>query len=178
MSYTALLPFVDGRLQSGVEFRNAWGGAARIWDALFKAHVPKKHEYDSWICGGGDDKRLWDLAKRLDLPLFERAVHAFTFDRFYVRSENFSKLANDLRAFVQRYPVNGQVDHLPEWARWLDKNHSVEAVGLYGTSVSENPWHRRKQCPTCGNEADETEAVPLTEGTEVYDWLEGLEVPR
>lgn len=173
MSYTALIPFVDGKPQRSIEFRNAWGGCARIWDALFKAYVPKKHEYDSWV-SNPEDRRLWDLAKREDLPLFERAVHAFTFDHFYVRNEHFGRLANDLRLFVEKYPAGERVDHLPAWAKWLDENSSVEAVGLYGTSVGENIWYRAKSCPHYGNETDETEPVPMAEGTEVYDWLDSL----
>lgn len=173
MSYATLILFKDGKPDGGVEYSNAWGGSARIWDALFKAHVPKKHEFDSWMTNNGDDSRLWSLASRADLPMFERAVHAFTFDHFYVRNEHFGRLAADLLAFAERHPADGRVDHLPAWAEWLKKNNSVEAVGLYGTSVSENPWQRSKSCPHCGNSMDETESIPLSEGTEVYDWLDG-----
>ncbi len=171
MSYTKLITFKDGKADGGVEYRNAWGGAARIWTALFDAYVPKKHEHDSWLANNGNDQRLWDLANREYLPIFERAVHAFTFDHFYVRNEHFKRFAADLRAFVEKYPAGNTVDHLPAWAKWLDENNSVEAVGLYGTSVSENVWYRQKTCPTCGHSTDETESVPLSEGTEVYDWL-------
>jgi len=171
MSYTELIIFKDGKADGGVEYRNAWGGSARIWDALFKAYVPKNHEYDSWLANNGDDKRLWDLATRADLPIFERAVHAFTFDHFYVRKDNFRRLAADLQSFVAKYPADGRVDHLPSWVKWLEENGDKEAVGLYGTSVAENGWYRAKTCPTCGNEIDEREPVPLAEGTEVYDWL-------
>ena len=171
MSYTKLIIFKDGKPDGGIEYRNAWGGSARIWDALFKAHVPKKHEYDSWV-SNPNDRRLWDLAIREDLPMFERAVHAFTFDQFYVRKEHFGRLASDLRSFVEAYPPGTCADHLSAWAKWLDQNPTIEAVGLYGTSVSENPWYRAKTCPHCGNSTDETEPIPLSEGTEVYDWLD------
>ena len=171
MSYTTLIIFKDGKPNRGIEYRNAWGGAPRIWDALFNAYVPKKHEYDTWVTSP-NDRRLWDLAIREDLPMFERAVHAFTFDRFYVRSEHFGQLASDFRSFVARYPAGEYVDHLPAWAKWLEENSGVEAVGLYGTSVGENPWHRRKTCPHCGQDIDETESIPLSEGIEVYDWLD------
>src|SRR4051812_45045909 len=103
MSYTALIPFAGGKAQPGIDFKNAWGGAARIWDALFKAYVPKKGEYDSWI-NNPDNRRLWDLASDENVQLFERAVHAFTFDLHYVRQEHFARLAEDLRLFVQKYP--------------------------------------------------------------------------
>ena len=173
MSYCKLITFKDGLADGGIEFRNAWGGSARIWNSLFDAHVPKKSEYDSWV-SDPNDRRLWDLAKREDLPMFERAVHAFTFDHFYVRKENFARLASDLLAFVEKYPAGNCVDHLPAWAKWLEENSSIEAVGLHGTSVSENVWYRQKECPHCGNPTDETEPVQLTEGLEVYEYLESL----
>lgn len=172
MSYTALIVFKDGKPHHNVEFRNSWGGAARIWDALFKSYIPKKHEYDSWI--GGDSDRLWDLVKRNELPLFERAVHAFTFNRFYVIKEHLTKLSEDIRLFVQKYPVlRSHVDHLPDWAKWLDEHPESEAVSLYATSVGENLWYRPKKCPICCQELEDgdLEPVPLSEGTEVYDWL-------
>lgn len=172
MSYCKLIIFKDGKASDGVEYRNAWGGSARIWDSLFKAHVPKKSEYDSWV-SNPNDRRLWDLALREDLPMFERAVHAFTFDLFYVRNENFRRLAGDLLAFVEEYPAGECVDHLPAWAQWLVENIGVEAVGLHGTSVSENVWYRATTCPHCGNATDDMETVPLAEGKEVYDWLAG-----
>lgn len=171
MSCCQLVIFKGGIASDAVEFRNAWGGSARIWDALFKAYIPKRHEYDSWMANNGDDRRLWDLAKREDIPIFERAVHAFTFDHFYVRNENFAKLADDLRTFAGKYPAGECVDHLSAWAKWLEENGTVEAVGLHGTSVSENIWFRQKACPHCGNDTDESEPVPLSEGIEVYDWL-------
>lgn len=174
MSHCKLIAFKGGKIHDSVEYGNAWGGSARIWDALFKAHVPKKGEYDTWLTSP-KDRRLWDLALRDDLPMFERAVHAFTFDLFYVRNEHFARFAADLRAFVEAYPAGECVDHLPAWAQWLEENGTVEAVGLHGTSVSENVWYRATACPHCGNETDEMESVPLSEGTEVYDWLDASE---
>lgn len=174
MSYAEIIPFADGKPQPGVEFRNAWLGAPRIWDALFAAYLPKLHKFDFWGSGPGD-RRLLDLATREDIPLFARAVLAFTFDRYYVRNEHFGKFAEDLRSFVHRYPPDAaQVHHLPAWAEWLDKNGGVEAVGLRPSSSSENLWYRPRICPHCGSETGEKEPIPMVEGTEVYDWLESL----
>jgi hypothetical protein len=176
MSTATLIAFKDGKECGGVEFRNSWGGAARIWNALFAAYVPKKHQWDTWA-SSPDDRRLWDLATRQDLLLFERAVHAFTFDRFYVRRENFHKMAANLREFVAKYPAGESADHLPAWAKWLEDNPTnADAVGLYATSVSENPWRRPKTCEHCGHKTDETESIPLSEGNEVFGWLEGITV--
>jgi hypothetical protein len=98
-----------------------------------------------------------------------------TTEMINVRKENFGRLAADMRSFVAKYPAGERVDHLPAWAQWLDENGDKEAVGLYGTSVAENLWHRAQTCPHCGNSTDETEPVPLSEGTEVYEWLERLQ---
>ncbi|SRR6266576_2920495 len=171
MSYCKLIVFKDGKADGGIEYRNAWGGPARIWNSLFAAYVPKEHQYDSWLSNNGNDQRLWNLATRKDLPMFERAVHAFTFDNFYVRREHFGRFVSDLRSFVIKHPSEG-VDHLPAWAKWLEENSGVEAIGLHGTSVSENIWYRHKTCPHCGSTMDETEPVPLVEGHEVYEWLD------
>ena len=169
MSYTELIIFEDGKANYAIEFSNAWGGSARIWTSLFDNYIPKVNSYDSWLTV--KDNRLWDLAKRSDLPLFERAVHAFTFDKFYVKRENLLRMANDLKLFVGKYPIEGRVDHLLAWAKCFEDNQNVEAIGLYGTSVSENLWHRYKECPHCGNTTDETEGTPLSEGKEVYEFL-------
>lgn len=173
MSYTSLIPFVGKQPQSEVIFGTSWGGAARIWDALFGAHVPKEHEFDSWIIDP-HDRRLWDLAFNTDLPAYERAALAFTFDLFYVRNDHFGNLAGHLRLFVRKYPVIGaHADHLPAWARWLEEHlqGEVEAVALRCTSVTQNLWHRPTKCEHCGNLTEETEPVWLCDGTEVYDWL-------
>jgi len=177
MSYTSLIIFKGGKAAQQVGFRNAWGGSARIWDALFTAYVPKRGPYDSWLTGDGDDKRLWNLVDSKELTDFERAVHAFTFDLFYVRNEHLGNLEADLRAFVVKYRRPGKVNHLPAWAQWIEGNPTVEAVGLYGSSVGENLWYRNKSCPHCGHAIDETEPVPLTDGIEVYDWLVSRDRP-
>lgn len=165
MSYTKIVIFKDGLPTDGVEYRNAWGGAARIWNSLFEKYVPKEHEYDTWLTtNNGNDSRLWDLAKKQEIPMAERAVHAFTFDHFYISNKNFKRFAGDLRSFVSRYPRKDKVDHLSAWAEWFD-NSEAEAAGLYATSVSENPWCRYSEEDSCNK------PVFLSEGTEVYNWL-------
>jgi len=168
MSYCKLIIFKNGIPSDGIEFRDSWGGAARIWNSLFDAHVPKTGEFDSWMT---NPTRLWNIASMNGVSLCEKAVHVFTFDKFYVEQKNFKCFASDLRQFVKMYPVPERVDHLPEWAMWFDENVEVEAVGLYATSVSENLWYRHKHCEHCDSETDEREPVPLTEGKEVYAWL-------
>lgn len=165
MSYCQIIPFAEGLPQSGIEFRNAWGGAARIWSALFDAYLKNPAiPYHNWM-GNSDD--LWELAKREDLPVFERAVHASTFDHAYISRENFGRFAADLRQFAEKYPVPGAVDHLVPWADWIEGS-DAEAVGFHGTSVAENPWW------VWDEEKDESTPTPLEDGFEVYGWLESL----
>jgi hypothetical protein len=98
--------------------------------------------------------------------MHERAVHASTFDHAYIRRENFPRFCADLRAFDAVYPsVGAKVNHLPAWADAIEKL-DAEAVGFHGTSVSENPWRKYDEAK------DETFAVPLSEGWEIYDWLD------
>lgn len=162
MSYCAIIPFSNGIPQEGIEFKNAWGGAARIWDSLFTKYLKNPLiPYHSWLSCGYE---LWDLAKRKDLELFERAVHTSTFDCAYIGKENFNQFVLDLRKFIQKYPLSGKVDHLESWAKWIESS-DAEAVGFYGTSVSECPWYRYDV------NSDEIVPKPLFSGFEVYDWL-------
>lgn len=165
MSYCAIIPFRDGRprLDNCLEFRNAWGGAARIWDALFEKYLKNRNIlWHSWI--SSDQQALWDLVKRKELPLHERAVHASTLDLAYIRRENFRRFCADLLTFEEAFPVGPKISHLPAWAEAISKI-DAEAVGFYGTSVAENPWF-------CYDEdTNQTVAVPLDEGWEIYTYL-------
>ncbi len=138
MSYCMLIEFRDGFPAECLAFQNAWLGAAYIWDALYKTylHDPRKM-YDNWMssCSGGD-KRLWQLASREDLPRFERAVHAATFDYAIVEKEHFAMFAADLRQFAEKY---GGTSHLLAWAEWVQKS-AAERIGFMGTSVAGSLW--------------------------------------
>jgi hypothetical protein len=173
MSYCSLVYFRDGKPFAESEYRNAWGGAAKIWSDLFDAYLKRPSvPYDNWLMRcAGDDSSLWDLAKRKDLPLFERAVHASTFDHAIIRREHFQQFVRHLREFVSKYPADGKVNHLPSWADAIETS-DAEAVGFYGTSVGDNPWFRY--------DSDSNETIPYDLNTgdehfEVYDWLESME---
>jgi hypothetical protein len=138
MSRATLIYFKDGKPDTMNEYGNAWGGAARIWNAMFDKYAkdPMK-EYDSWIMDKGD--RLWKLAERTDIPVFERIVHASTFDYALVYQEHFKEYAQALRDFVKANPAGEAIDHLPAWADKIE-NSDAEAIGFWATSVSSNPW--------------------------------------
>lgn len=141
MSYTALLLFTNKKPSQEIEFRNSHGGASRIWDSLFDKYIKDPQiSYHHWLMPGEAEK-LWDLAANPSLPMFERVALGSTFDMFYVAKANFARYVADLRKFVEVYPVPERVDHLSAWADAIEKlGPEIEAVAIYGTSTSDNPW--------------------------------------
>lgn len=141
MSYCAIVTFEDGMPNDIVEYKNAWGGAARIWNSLFNKYLKDPYvQYDTWLSyGTKGDRRLWDLYKREDLSMFERAVLVSTFDHAIIFMKNFQQFANHLREFANHYPVDNSVCHLLSWAGFIE-SCGAEAIGFYGTSVCQNLW--------------------------------------
>lgn len=169
MSQCAIIFFENGKPGHEEEFSNAWGGAARIWTSLYDKYLKDPLvEWDSWL--GASSKgptKLWELAENEDLEMFERSVHASTFDYAIVRKENFARFAKDLRDFVHLYPPGKSVCHLLQWADAIESS-DVEAVGFHGTSVSGNLWYR------WDDEKDEEVPYDLEAGDkhfEIYEWL-------
>ena len=172
MSYCQIIAFRDGKPAEGVEYGNSWGGAAFIWTSVYDKYLfdPKK-EYDSWLYDISRGKtRLWDLAKREDLAMYVRAVHASTFDRAIIRQENFKRYAEGLRKFVDTFHDDKSVCHLKAWADFVEKS-DAEAIGFYGTSTSDNLWFEWDE--------EKEESIPYDLNTEnnhfeVYEWLDSL----
>ncbi len=166
MSYCEIITFKDGKPDKSLECKNAWGGAAYIWDMMFKTFLkdPSK-EFDTWLTHGDC---LWKLQERSDVPAFMKAVHVSTYDRAIVRKEHFGQFVKDLREFLAFFGTSGRICHLETWAKVIEDNPDVEAIGFYATSVSDNPW-------SAFNEELETSTpYDLTTGTdhfEVYDSL-------
>jgi hypothetical protein len=175
MSYCEIITFKEGKPNDQIEFKNSWGGAAYIWTALFDKYLKDpENTYDTWLSRFGKDqgKCLWDLAGRKDLKSCERAVHISTFDYATVRKENFPIFVHDLKDFIFLHPNSKEsVCHLPEWAKFIESCRE-EAIGFYGTSVSENPWFGYNE------ENDEIIPYNLNSGTkhfEIYEYLKELD---
>jgi hypothetical protein len=140
MSYCEIIAFKDGKPSEALESRNAWGGAAYVWSCLFDKYLKDpNNQYDTWLSERGQG-RLWDLAKKKEIPAFMRAVHASTFDYALVLPKNFQRFIDDLREFARYFGTNGKVCHLETWATFIDQHRDAEAIGFYGTSVGENLW--------------------------------------
>lgn len=166
MSYCQLITFANSKPAEAIEYQNAWGGAARVWDALFNRYLKDPaNPYHSWMTGDAD--KLWALARNSELPMFERAVHTATFDWAIIKREHFAQFAADLRAFVETYPPNGRVCHLLAWAAFVE-TCTVEAIGFHSTSVASNLWY------DWNNERDESVPYNLNSGIKHFEVYERL----
>lgn len=178
MSYCEIIAFREHVPSVGLELRNAWGGAAYVWNHMYDKFLKDPaNEYDSWLRGAGtDESPLWKLHKRQDIPMFMRAVHTAMYDHAIVSQANFSRFVADLREFDRNFAKNGSVCHLESFAKFIEENADAEAIGFYGTSVSEYPWHVLPQPE--GDDDDFLEPIPYSLETgdkhfEVYEELEG-----
>lgn len=166
MSYTTIKALWPGEKHEDYrELRNSWGSAPVIWDALTKRWLPGKQ----WLsCAGGSDNSLWNLCDDQRLPLHQRAVLMMTFDRAYVAKANYSRAAQDIRAFLRDLPPPAQnVNHWPEIATLFESDPDIPALGFHHTSVSEDPF----QGPY-NEEADDYDAPDWSKCYEIYAELE------
>lgn len=167
MSYTELVLFREGLAEHGPEYGNSWGGAAFVWNKLFDLYC-KQHEYDNWMMGPSADK-LWKLAGNRELPMFERAVHSFTFDNAVVKQENFRRFAADLRSFWEKHGLGYEgICHLLTWADYIEAS-DAEAVALHATSVNSHPWIQYDE------EKDKMVPYSMTAGDKHWEIYEELE---
>lgn len=137
MSSTKLVQFKNGIANDCMEYHNSWGGAARIWDSIWNKYGTKNDEYDCWL-NAASDGRLWKLWKTENFSEPEQWVYFFTCDNALVARKDFAKMANALREFVKQHPTVG-ICHLSDWADFIEQS-TADAIGLYATSVLENPW--------------------------------------
>jgi hypothetical protein len=175
VSYCAIVTFRDGKPAEYEEFRNSWGGAAYVWDALFNRYL-RESEYDSWM---SRTQQLWDLSNSAEVPRERRAVLLSTFDYALVMRADFAQFASDLRAFRRDFgivrPNKGiggwksyeVVCHLDGWAAFVE-SLDAEAVGFYGTSVGENLWYSYDE------ETEESVPYDMATGTKHWSVYEAL----
>ena len=140
MSYCAIIVFKDSKPSLYEEFRNSWGGAARIWTALYDFYLKDPATpHDSWMTDSG--KSLWALADDARLSNVSKSVLLSTFDRAVVFRGHFDQFTRDLRTFDKEFTMVDCVSHLGSWARFIDSLESdreAMAVGFHGTSCGED----------------------------------------
>lgn len=168
MSYSTIITFKDGKPDVYQEFNNSWGGGARIWKTLYDKYLKDTAKEYSNFLDPDNMKRLWLLARRQDLPMFERAVLTATFDHAIITKNHFKLYAEHLKEFVIAYrDYSASRCILNDW-RGTVELCEAEAVGFQMTSVCEDMWEDWDE------KLDEGIPYDLNTGDkhfEVYDWL-------
>lgn len=166
MSYTTIMEiYPNEKVECGERVRNSWGSAPAIWDFLSHKylHLPR-HAYFCNI------EKLWPLWKNKRIPKCYRAVLLFTFDKIYVRKENYRRIVADIRKFsnVHDKEVVNTINTWPSIADIIETS-DAPAIGLWCTSVSNNPFSGK-----WNEEKDEYDPINWDELHEIYDVLDGL----
>lgn len=145
MSYTTLIHIWPGeRIECGEEFPDGRGSAPVVWDAMCQ-HWLGWMEFGYWGC----IERLGSLYRRRDIPEHQRAVLMMTYDRAYVVRRDYARAAQDIHKFLADFPQDtNRVNHWPRLAEIFEANPEIPALGLYCTSVGDNPfagaWNEEK----------------------------------
>ncbi len=142
---TALGVTPDQRPVHLAEFRNAYGLAPSIWPRLLTANGldPEWMKWTGRDVESGDLEKLWRMID--DLPDWQQVPLLLTFDTGVIPADAFAWAADQLDEFDRRCPRDpGKVDHVPAIAQLL-RNYVRDGFhwpyfGMWGTSVSENPF--------------------------------------
>lgn len=132
--------WLGSKIEDGPEFRNSHGSAAILWHFLWQQYVT--HKTDSYYLL--DAQKIWDLWTDERVPECLRAMLGLTFDRAYVKRDDFRRMATDIKNGIAMIdPPLSHANHWPSIAEHLLSEPSCEAIGLHCTSVSENPFEGR-----------------------------------
>lgn len=123
------------RVEDWLEFSNSWGTAMFVWQMMSREYFG----HDFPLMDELEAQKVWDLWKRLDIPVHHRAVLLMTFDYAYIRSEDYEQAASDIRKFVSDFSTQETSNHWPAIADALEIA-DYPAIGLWATSVSERPF--------------------------------------
>ena len=164
MSRTTIINIMPGeRLEEGLEFRNSWGSAPFVWDKLNQKYLSG---YENSFLSS-DIQQIWDLWKDPKLPIHHRAVMMMTFDKMCIVKANYRRAAKDIRNFLADFPSGTRACHWWKIAEILEAEQHVPAMGIWQTSVSENPYLGE------WNEAEEKYEEP--EWEKIWDIYEELD---
>jgi|GEM_PF-921461 len=152
MSYTTIKAiYPNDRTEDLTEMRNSHGSAPPVWEAMAGRYLGVTEAYSypqkGWMQLGDE---LWNLWKRTDIPEAHRLVFMLTFDRAYVARKDYARMAAAIHTFLHDFPPKpGCVNHWEVIAHLLESNPDIPGIGLYCTSVSEDPfagvWNEEKE---------------------------------
>ena len=152
---TALAVVPNRRPRELVEFYNSSGWSPSIWRRLIK----ENYNFDGYLFSDDNDHldKLWRTIE--DLPEWQQAPLVLTFDVGVIPFQAFQWAAEMLDEFDSRLPApEGHVNHVPAMAELLRSGPETPLFGVYGTSVSENPFD-----PWDQDKDDYGTGIPLNE---------------
>lgn len=140
-------PVVLSTLQNG----HGWGPS--IWSRLLQHHGLS----DRWYRDDSALNKLWQSIETL--PEWQQAPLVLTFDTGVIPFQAYEWAAQQLSEFERRLPERpDRVNHVPAVAELIRTMPEVPLIGVYGTSVSDNPfdpWDEEKD--------EEGSGIPLDE---------------
>lgn len=146
MSRACLLKVYKSKASWELELANSHGGAAVLWNYLWKIYCSDGFE-KSWFMAEGQLDRLDKILDDPKTPLHHKAGLILTYDRSVILKEHllilsteFQKLASEMCGFCAPEHF---VNHWPEIARWItdmamkDHDHRLIGIALNATSVAD-----------------------------------------
>ena len=145
MSYSTIKAIWPGEKHENLEeLHNSAGTAPVIWGALSEQYLGDR---SAWLF---KSDQLWPMYKRQDIPKCMRAVLMMTYDRAYVERKDYAQAAADIEEFLRiAPPPERHINHWPRLAELFRSDPDIPAIGLYCTSVGEDPfegeWNEEKE---------------------------------
>lgn len=139
MSVTTALGIVpDRRPAQLAEFRNAHGWSPSIWRRLLE-HRGSIEPGSYFMDQDEPLDRLWQSIE--DQPAWQQIPNVLTFDTGVIPMQAYAEAADLLDEFDRRLPApDGHVNHVPAVAALLRLGPEAPFFGLWGTSVTGNPF--------------------------------------
>ncbi len=136
MSYSTALGITPNQRPIALaEFRNGHGWSPSIWGRLLR-HMG----YDEyWMTNDKGLDALWQAVETL--PEWQQAPLVLTFDTGVIPWQAFGWAVEQMEEFERRLPApSTHVNHVPAVIELLRAGPEVPLFGMWGTSVSENPF--------------------------------------
>lgn len=136
MSYSTALGITPNqRPITLAELRNGHGWSPSIWQRLLVHHGCS----DRWMNNDAALDALWQSVETL--PEWQQAPLVLTFDTGVIPWQAFGWAVDQLEEFERRLPERPEyVNHVPAVIELLRAGPEVPLFGMWGTSVSENPF--------------------------------------
>lgn len=145
MSRTTIHKFPEqGPNEDFAEFRNSHRSAMFIWQAMFKRYIAKTNNDMEWgmyfMSSNGKMQQVWDLARKMFVPIDERIVMMTTFDKVLVRRSEISGVIDAMHEFERKYPGDSSILEQVSALEKLAQDETCFAVGWTQTSLSGDAW--------------------------------------